>query len=199
MTSNNASPSARPIIALSIQRGMGSEGGGGGGGGEGGGWDDGRGREVGGAVDEEGSGIGEGFGDFALSGSIFFSISSRNPNLSSSGTGSCRWVLASPCVSSLAASSFKMSWLRLPPHALHVQSRLSSASFFRSPSPISMPPTCPLAPPSIKALKAHSAVRIPHAGCQVSSWCPLMLRQISRLTSNLPDGVRKRNEGGRRG
>ena len=43
------------------------------------------------------------------------------------------------------------------------------------------------------------AVRIPQAGCQVSSWCPLMLRQISRLASKRPLGVVKRKLGGRRG
>lgn len=64
----------------------------------------------------------------------------------------------------------------------------------------SIPPTCPLLSPPIISLRiASSAVRTPHAGCHVSSWWPEILRQISRLTSKRPEGVRKRKLGGRSG
>ena len=56
-----------------------------------------------------------------------------------------------------------------------------------------------MASASIKLLIATSAVRTLHAGCHDSSWWPEILRQISRLTSKRPDGVRKRKDGGRSG
>jgi hypothetical protein len=51
----------------------------------------------------------------------------------------------------------------------------------------------------MKLLNAVNAVRTPHAGIHVSSWKPDMLRQISRLTSKRPEGVRKRKFGGFKG
>ena len=132
----------------------------------------------------------------------FVPISSRKPNCNSFGTFSPSFsfpLSIDPSPSARSCSSFKISSLVRPPHPAQRHARLSAANRFRSASPISIPPTWPFAPPSMNARKAHSAVRMPHAGCHVSSWCPLMLRQISRLTSKRPDGVRKRNEGGRNG
>lgn len=127
-----------------------------------------------------------------------FSISSLNPNFNSGGTSSPLSTFF-PSLRTFSASSRRISSPVFPPHPEHRHRRLSLANRSLSSFPISIPPTCPLAPPSINARSAHKAVRIPHAGCHVSSWCPLILRQISRLTSKRPDGVRKRNDGGRRG
>lgn len=88
----------------------------------------------------------------------------------------------------------------LPPHPSHFQLLLSRASFSRISALASIPPTWPALPFSAMKLRsAVSAVRTPHAGIHVSSWKPEMLRQISRLTSNRPEGVRKRKFGGLRG
>ena len=130
-------------------------------------------------------------------------ISSRKPNFNSSGT-TVFFVEAdadadAPWIRQRSSSAFRISPLLRPPQPAHVQRVLSAAKRLRSLSLISIPPTWPWAPASMNARRAHSAVRIPHAGCHVSSWCPLMLRQISRLTSNRPEGVRKRKLGGRRG
>ena len=59
----------------------------------------------------------------------------------------------------------------------------------------------------IKDCTLSRAVRIPHAGCQVSSWNPVNVRQIwvsqkrptFWFTSHRPLGVRKRTSGGRKG
>lgn len=108
--------------------------------------------------------------DFDLSVSVFPAspISSLNPNFNSSGTFSP----ACPFPTSLrdrSSSPFKISSFFFPPHPIHCHVLLSHASLLRSPSPISIPPTWPLAPPSMKARNAQSAVRIPQAGCHVSS------------------------------
>ena len=86
------------------------------------------------------------------------------PSFSSSG------IAPSPLLDPPSACcAFRISSLVIPPQLLHLQVLLSSASLFRSASGISCPPTCPLAPPSMNARSAHSAVRIPQAGCHVSS------------------------------
>jgi hypothetical protein len=130
------------------------------------------------------------------------SKSSLYANRSSSGTRSsgalfspsaCCWAFHS------SSRSLKISSLLRPPHPAHLHARLSPASATLADSLISNPPTWPFASPLMNALIAHSAVRIPHAGCHVSSWCPLMDRHISRFTSKRPLGVRKRKDGGRSG
>ena len=206
-----ASPAMTPTIALSIQAGTDSEGRGCGGEDEEVGEIVSSGAGAGGAlirvedVDEDcddGKGCRldwEDSDDGFLAAVAEPSMSSRNSNFSSSGTCS---LFPSPSRSSfasyLSSSSFKISSLVLT-HPSHLQLLLSRAKSFLSSSPISMPPTWPLAPASMNALRAQRAVLIPHAGCHVSSWWPLILRQISLFTSKRPEGVRKRKEGGRKG
>lgn len=87
------------------------------------------------------------------------------------------------------------SLLRL--HASHFHVRLSLASLILTSLLASNPPIWPDVPGSaMNDRKAVNAVRTPQAGIHVSSWNPEMLRQISRLTSNRPDAVRKRKLGG---
>lgn len=97
-------------------------------------------------------------------------ISSLKPSFNSSGTFSpAAPFLSPPSLRQRSSSAFKISSFLFPPHPIHRHALLSHASLFRSTSPISIPPTWPLAPPSIKARNAQSAVRIPQAGCHVSS------------------------------
>lgn len=96
------------------------------------------------------------------------SISSRYANLSSSGTVSS-FLSPSPVFSHKSCTSFRTSSFVFPQHPVHRHVRLSLASLFRGASPISKPPTCPLASPAMNARIAHSAVLIPQAGCQLSS------------------------------
>lgn len=140
--------------------------------------------------------------------------SSLYPTRNSGGTCSATDVAPFPAVpvsppisSHLLLSSSNTSSLVFPSavapsaaaHSLHLQLILLLAKSLLVSSLHSSPPTWPSTGISINARMATSAVRIPHAGCHVSSWCPEMLRQISRLTSKRPDGVRKRKEGGRSG
>lgn len=130
-----------------------------------------------------------------------FPSSSRYPSFNCSGT------LSSPSPSTVTPFSrhishhslITVSFVFPPAHPSQTQPRLFRAHSLLTASLVSNPPTCPLTSPFIKLRIAIRAVRIPHAGCQLSSWCPEMLRQISRLTSKRPEGVRKRKEGGRRG
>jgi len=129
----------------------------------------------------------------------FWPNSSRYANLSSSGTSSSFLLPSvSPIPFTASSRSLMMSAL-LFPHPAHVHFPLSLAIFSLASLLHSIPPSCPFASVSMKLLIATSAVLTPQAGCHVSSWCPDMLRQISRLTSNRPVGVRNRKFGGRRG
>lgn len=133
--------------------------------------------------------------DFADSGGFFtcscISFGGAAPFSSSSGS--------IPLERHISLHSCKASAFVLPCKHSQRHSLDFCANILRTSSGASTPPIWPLGSPSMKLRIATSAVRIPHAGCHVSSWCPLILRQISRLTSNRPDGVRNRNEGGRSG
>lgn len=125
--------------------------------------------------------------------------SSRYASLSSSGTSSS---LRFPSASWLSRTSSSLSCMisaLLFSQAAHFHAPLSLAIFSRASLLHSMPPSWPFASVSMKLRMATRAVRTPHAGCHVSSWWPDILRQISRLTSKRPVGVRKRKAGGRRG
>ena len=99
------------------------------------------------------------------------SMSSRYASLSSSGrTSSFRSLPADSAASHSAWHSARTSSFVLPPQPpAHLHFRDSLAKRCRPASLISSPPTWPLASPVMKARMAHSAVRIPHAGCHDSS------------------------------
>jgi hypothetical protein len=122
--------------------------------------------------------------------------SSLYANRSSSGTFSASTGPAAPPT---ATSSAAMISALLRAHRAHVQAGASRAMARRVAGSHSSPPIWPLVVVSMKLRIATRAVRMPQAGCQLSSWWPEMLRQISRLASKRPEGVRKRNEGGRSG
>lgn len=106
-----------------------------------------------------------------------FPRSSRYASLSSSGTTtSGDDIAAAPSIVPLeAAASATASARSLMivsfafPHPAHTHPVLSLAIFRLAASLHSNPPTCPFASESMNARIATSAVRIPHAGCHVSS------------------------------
>ena len=138
---------------------------------------------------------------------VDFPSSSLYPRLSSTGMLSSMLLLPllalTPVYSSRSFTSFStspsISSQVFPPQDEQRHLLDSLASRFLPFSSISSPPSCPFASPAMNALIAHKAVLIPHAGCQLSSWCPEIDRHISRFVSNLPLGVRNRNDGGRSG
>jgi hypothetical protein len=81
----------------------------------------------------------------------------------------------------------------------HVHSLDFKANAFLSSFDQSKPPTAPSALVGKNDTIASTAVLIPHAGCQYSGWCPVIVKHIFLLVSNRPFGVRNITEGGLKG
>lgn len=133
------------------------------------------------------------------------SNSSRQASFNSLGTSTSAAaleLLEPPLAASCSCTVFSHSSMISPlvlAHTLHRNPFDSAANIRRTSSVVSRPPSWPLGSVSMNDRNATKAVRTPHAGCHVSSWCPLIDRQISRFVSNLPEGVTKRKDGGLRG